>query len=456
MQCTVREENDAIVTLQFNDTMWKTHNEQLNTAFDFSSWNWTELDSLVEENRTFEVIFNGLEIPHIDICQGHANVTVLNLEYNQITTVEQEAFANFQNLLSLSLRGNMITAVRDFVYYPNKLQHLDLSNNLVKDIKGLKTFTLSQLTHLNLSYNHIDSVRTELSKLEALDTLDLSYNSIKKGDKPIILPKSLRRLLLHHNKLTTWPFESLPDTLTDLSLSFNQIDVTKDAPSVRILDLSSNRLASFCNNCFPLLEELDLSSNYFENFPKFSTAMGTLRKVSFNRMPNLRSINKSAFEDAEHLQELEISLCPRLSTIESNTFTGLKELQRLDLSYNVLQQVPEDMINWKQIEQGVDLQGNPINCNCSMQWLVNKVIPAMHSHPELHKLFPELRCAKPPMYKDYLVVHLTVHDNLLCREYREMDLPERMKFKIQMKHLAGVIKLNWEAFVGSGNVIYFA
>lgn len=58
-----------------------------------------------------------------------------------------------------------------------------------------------------------------------------------------------------------------------------------------------------------------------------------------------------------------------------------------------------------------------------MQWLVDKVIPAMHSHRELHKLFAELRCAQPPMYRDYRIVYLTVHDNMLCRMYREMDLP---------------------------------
>uniref|UniRef100_A0A182Y0Q5 LRRCT domain-containing protein n=1 Tax=Anopheles stephensi TaxID=30069 RepID=A0A182Y0Q5_ANOST len=380
MQCT---DDGSRLSLQFNNTLWKALNRQSNVAFDLTSWNWAELDSVVEENRTFEIIFNGLEIPLIDISQGHESVTILNLDDNQITTVEPEAFMNFKNLVTLSLQ---------LVYQPNSLQHLDLSNNWITDIKGLKTFALSRLTHLNLSYNRLESVRTELSKLEALETLDLSHNSIRKGDRPIILPQALRRLLLHHNELTEWPFESLPYTLTDLSLSFNRLELTKDAPDIRKLDLSSNRLASFCGDCFPLLEELDLSSNYFEEFPKFGKLMGaTVRKVSFNRMPNLRTLDKSAFED-----------------------TG---------NYNALQQVPEDMINWKAIKQGVDLQGNPINCNCSMQWLVDKVIPAMHSHRELHKLFPELRCAQPAMYKDYLVAYLTVHDNLLCLKYREMNLP---------------------------------
>uniref|UniRef100_A0A182WGK9 LRRCT domain-containing protein n=1 Tax=Anopheles minimus TaxID=112268 RepID=A0A182WGK9_9DIPT len=421
MQC---EEDGSKLTLKFVETRWKEFNEQLNTAFDLNSWSWSELDSVVQENQTLEVVFNGLETPHIDILQGHGSVTVLNLDYNQIANVENEAFANFKTLMTLSLRGNMITAVHDFVYNPNILQHLDLSNNWIKDTRGFKTFTLSHLTHLNLSHNRIESVRTELSKLEALEMLDLSHNAIKKGEKPIILSKNLQQVLLHNNELTTWPFESVPETLTALSLAFNQINFTKEATNVRKLDLSNNRLDSFCSECFPSLEELDLSGNYFEAFPRFGNQTSFLRKISFNRMPNLQSIERSAFQGfTEHLQELEISFCPQLSTIEIHAFADLKKLKRLDLSYNALQQVPESMVNWKQIEQGVDLQGNPINCNCSMQWLVDRVIPAMHSQRELHKLFPKLRCAQPAIYKDYLIVHLTVHDNLMCRKYREMDLP---------------------------------
>ncbi|XP_040161510.1 leucine-rich repeat neuronal protein 2-like [Anopheles arabiensis] len=425
MQCTVSENDGAQVRLRFNHTMWKQYSGSLNREFDFTSWSWSELDSVAEANPTLEVTFNGLEVPHVDILQGHDGVVSLNLDENQITVVEAEAFVNFKMLTVLSLRRNMITAVNELFYLPNKLQRLDLSNNWISEINGFKSFTWGELRHLNLSHNRIEALRTELSKLDALDTLDLSHNSIKKVDsKPIILSRSLRRLLFDHNKFTAWPFDSLPDTLVELSLSFNELETTKEGHYVRHLDLSSNRLASFCGHCYPALEELDLSGNYFDTIPKLSNATGnSIRKVSFNRMPHLQSVEKTAFEGAANLQEIEISFCPRLSYIEPHAFTDLKQLKRLDLSYNALQQVPEDMVHWKQITQGVDLQGNPFNCNCSMQWFVSKVIPAMHSNRELHKLFPKLRCAEPPMYKDYLLVYLTVHDNLLCRKYREMDLP---------------------------------
>uniref|UniRef100_A0A182PUI3 LRRCT domain-containing protein n=1 Tax=Anopheles epiroticus TaxID=199890 RepID=A0A182PUI3_9DIPT len=428
MQCTTASvgENEAMqLTLRFNKTMWAEYHESLNRPFDFTSWNWSELDNVTEMNHPVELIFNGLDVPHVDIMEGHVSVVSLNLDDNQITGIEKDAFANFKNLTTLSLRRNMITVVNEFFYHPNHVKHLDLSHNQIGQIDGFKSFTWASLTHLNLSYNRLNSLRTELSKLEALETLDLSHNAITKGDKPIILPRSLVRAQLDHNELLAWPFDSLPDTLTHLSLSSNRLGSTKDAPGVIQLDLSSNRLASFCGHCFPALEVLDLSSNYFESFPRLSDRNGaaSLRKVSFNRMPHIGTIEKGAFDGADNLEEIEISFCPRLSSIESHAFTGLKKLKRLDLSYNALQQVPEDMVHWRRLTEGVDLQGNPINCNCSMQWFVGKVIPLMHSRPELHSLFPQLVCAQPPMYRGYLLVYLTVHDNLLCRKYVEMDLP---------------------------------
>lgn len=43
--------------------------------------------------------------------QGHDGVVSLNLDENQITAMEAEAFVNFKMLTVLSLRRNMITAV---------------------------------------------------------------------------------------------------------------------------------------------------------------------------------------------------------------------------------------------------------------------------------------------------------------------------------------------------------
>ncbi|EAA14502.4 AGAP009773-PA [Anopheles gambiae str. PEST] len=67
MQCTVSENDGAQVRLRFNHTMWKQYSGSFNQEFDFTSWSWSELDSVAEANPTLEVTFNGLEVPHVDI-----------------------------------------------------------------------------------------------------------------------------------------------------------------------------------------------------------------------------------------------------------------------------------------------------------------------------------------------------------------------------------------------------
>ncbi|EDO63422.1 AGAP009773-PB, partial [Anopheles gambiae str. PEST] len=104
MQCTVSENDGAQVRLRFNHTMWKQYSGSFNQEFDFTSWSWSELDSVAEANPTLEVTFNGLEVPHVDILQGHDGVVSLNLDENQITAMEAEAFVNFKMLTVLSLR----------------------------------------------------------------------------------------------------------------------------------------------------------------------------------------------------------------------------------------------------------------------------------------------------------------------------------------------------------------
>lgn len=98
-----------------------------------------------------------------------------------------------------------------------------------------------------------------------------------------------------------------------------------------------------------------------------------------------------------------------------------KDLKKLNLSYNGLTKVPKDMVHWDRIEQGVNLQGNPFNCDCSMQWFLDVVIRGMLRHRELHTLFPELRCSQPSGYKNEPMVHLTMYDNVLCRRALEIS-----------------------------------
>ena len=53
----------------------------------------------------------------------------------------------------------------------------------------------------------------------------------------------------------------------------------------------------------------------------------------------------------------------------------------MDLSYNKLENVSPNIImaNGVKLKYGIDLQGNPFNCNCSLQWMQNDFVPWMYT-----------------------------------------------------------------------------
>ncbi|ETN66365.1 hypothetical protein AND_001850 [Anopheles darlingi] len=396
--------------------------------FDFRTWNWTELHGIpVADGSHLEVNFSGLDVLEIDSLYGHERITSLILEENQISKIEREAFENFKRLNKLSLRQNAITELKVLLHRSNELQHLDLSHNQITRLDTFKDHPLlswPRLAYLNLSFNRIETITHQLSKLEQLVWLDLSNNQIhRSGANPVILPNNLRELIMNSNQLTDWPFDSIPPSVSHLSMCCNELKTLKPAMGVQWLDLSHNSLTHIEPDTFPAVEELNISSNYFDSLPILSnTTDGSwpLKRLTCNRMPNLRTIDKKFIAKAANLVELEITICPKLTSLEPKLFMDLKALERLDLSYNGFQQIPEQLVHWNRIKHGVDLQGNPLNCKCSLQWMLDRLIPEMKRNRELHNLFPHLRCARPAIFQGQLLVHLTAYDNALCKSTREL------------------------------------
>ena len=65
---------------------------------------------------------------------------------------------------------------------------------------------------------------------------------------------------------------------------------------------------------------------------------------------------------------------------------------QLDLSYNALSFLHEEVTHWESLESA-NLQGNPWDCTCRLQWVLNKVLPLMY-HSSQDQLY-ELRLVNP-------------------------------------------------------------
>jgi protein phosphatase 1 regulatory subunit 7 len=152
---------------------------------------------------------------------------------------------------------------------------LDLANNKLRDISGLKG--LSQLKKIDLGANRIRVMDAEeLSGLVNLEELWLGKNKIEMIQGLEKLTK-LRRLDVQSNRLTTVEnLQSQLETLEELYLSHNAITtegasiatgLAQAFTNLSVLDLSRNRLAT----CQPFahlqsLEELWLSGNKIASF----------------------------------------------------------------------------------------------------------------------------------------------------------------------------------------------
>jgi hypothetical protein len=69
-------------------------------------------------------------------------------------------------------------------------------------------------------------------------------------------------------------------------------------------------------------------------------------------------------------------------TLLASLPTDPSDLQ-LDLSYNALSFLDEEVTKWESLE-AADLQGNPWDCTCRLQWMLDNVLPRTYNNsPEL-------------------------------------------------------------------------
>ncbi|XP_063973494.1 leucine-rich repeats and immunoglobulin-like domains protein 3 [Diachasmimorpha longicaudata] len=368
------------------------------------------------------------EIHHLDLSNNriaslqhevglYNNLVSLDLSSNIIHTLGYENFQWLENLITLNVSNN---AVRNITKKSLKglisLRNLDLSNNNITDLEEQSFHSTNKLEYLNLSGNSLMSLPEGLlNNLPSIIILDLSRNSLlEMPSSNLLLTPTLINLNLANNLIETIP----PDSLSTLS-------------SLKHLNLANNLIKSIADNAFQrlkILTYLNLEENRLSEIP--TPALSNLNVLSIlilskNRLVALESL---AFRKLLELQYLDLRGC-RIRTIDGRAFTDNVNLETIYLDGNrELEELPPKVLYGSyQNLRTVSLRhcslstlqptqfpldhlttfrvgGNPLVCNCSVQWLWNVIHTDGHRNvSHLNVDSSDILCADEEFYSKPLI-----------------------------------------------------
>jgi small GTP-binding protein len=257
---------------------------------------------------------------------------VLKMIEEAAKTEQTELDLSYDELSELS---SEITKLADF-------ETLNWHSNVLTELPPEIT-KLKNLTTLNLSGNQLTELPPEITKLKNLTTLNLSGNQLTELPPEITNLTNLTTLNLSGNQLTELPLKITKlKNLTTLNLNYNQLtelplEITK-LKNLTTLNLSGNQLPELPIEITKLtnLTALDLSSNQLIELPIEITKLMNLiaLNLSFNELTELPlEITKQMNLTALNLSFNELTELP----IE---ITNLTNLTSLDLNYNELTELP--------------------------------------------------------------------------------------------------------------------
>ncbi|CAO2815346.1 unnamed protein product [Amaranthus hypochondriacus] len=326
---------DIIALLQFKKGI--KHDP---TGFVLNSWNEESID------------FNGCPSSWNGVVCNAGHVAGVLLDHLGLSAeADLSVFANLTMLVKLSMANNSISGhIPDNIGSFDKLQYLDISNNLFSDSLPSGIGNLASLQNLSLAGNNFSGpIPDSVSGLTALQSLDLSRNSFSGS-----LPSSLTKLgsLVYLNMSKNEFKKKIPKGFELLS-------------TLEVLDLHGNMFDGNLDGEFLLFSSaihVDLSDNQLENSgsekDKFLAGVSETIKylnLSHNRLTGSLIGQTQLFEN---IKVLDLSY--NMLSGELPEFNFVYDLEVLRLSNNRFSGfVPNDLLKGDPLLlTELDLSGN--------------------------------------------------------------------------------------------------
>lgn len=374
-----------------------------NRIRELKPWTSESLDQLallnLEKNEIWRIDGRAFE--------NYPSLQWLNLAYNRIEMIADGVFKAVPHLKWLSLEGNLIKRIESFTFKPLlKLTELHLQNNRIDHVNPYSLTTTSRLEVLNLQGNRIRNIDILLYNLNKLDRLNLSNNLLE--------AKSLEENVFHQNnilKVLDLSFNQLNEFelgafngLGALEVGYTVIKYCVHVLTVfvqfQIFNASNNQLQHIQPiTVTPLtsVKHFDISHNnltyIMDNNLVYLVAAEHIN-ISYNKIDN---IQKWSFSDLKALKVLDLS---HNRIFDDEFLTDLRGLTVLNVSYNRFDAF--DPSNVQAIDE-VNFQGNPLGCSWLLSQMANDefgnirlghfLVSASVNHSEEHVRAPEeIKC----------------------------------------------------------------
>lgn len=274
----------------------------------------TEEDSFKGLDKLTILILNNnrlLDVPkHLP-----SSLVNLYLDYNQITTIDDNAFINLAYLQELRIRSNNILTLKQNSFLGMvKLNKLYLYHNNIATLPGQVFAPLVRLVSLDLGHNNLAQIQYSKDRFSSLGSLlyfNLAYNQ----------------------------------------LNYFQTDIFKNMLSLRYLHLEGNLIGD--------LIAQDFGGGLFQGLSNLQGLFLMDNKI--------RTIPAPVFQDLTSLKSLNLTN-NKLSGWDADLFKSTQKLQVLDLTNNLISTIQSGNVEAFSSMQSLNLTGNPFNCNCDLRW----------------------------------------------------------------------------------------
>lgn len=316
----------------------------------------------------------------------NSSIKTLDLSGNCIFALKRDIFSSLKDATIIDISRNKINQIERNAFngLQGQLLMLNLSSNLLGEIRSYTFSSLTKLRVLVLSQNHIGVLGYQaFSGLPNLQALFLTGNSLRNLGFPVPLPK-LELLLLGDNRL-----ESI-------------YGISEFAKSSIYVDIANNRLTNLDNVYKIVTDFKSLQTLFFSgNFIKWCT----VSPVPYNNSLQVLDLHDSflqvlwaqgkclnLFDHFGSLLGLNISY-NSIVTLPQRIFRGLSSIIEIDLSFNDLTYLQHDVFPVS-LERlyisnnflaspdptsflslvALDLAENRFQCDCNLESFVNWLV----------------------------------------------------------------------------------